>query len=75
MMPYVSVSARATWPLGLGCLCMLPIFTFWQELFYAGSDTSTITTEWAMTEFLRNPGVMQKVRQELSDVIGAGQMV
>ncbi|CBI35434.3 unnamed protein product, partial [Vitis vinifera] len=45
------------------------------ELFYAGSDTSTITTEWAMTEFLRNPGVMQKVRQELSEVIGAGQMV
>ena len=56
-------------------MCMLTIFTFWQELFYAGSDTSTITTEWAMTEFLRNPGVMQKVRQELSDVIGAGQMV
>ncbi|RVW86954.1 Geraniol 8-hydroxylase [Vitis vinifera] len=46
-----------------------------QELFYAGSDTSTITTEWAMTELLRNPRLMQKVRQELSEVIGAGQMV
>ncbi|KAJ9707341.1 hypothetical protein PVL29_002368 [Vitis rotundifolia] len=45
------------------------------ELFYAGSDTATITTEWAMTELLRNPRVMQKVRQELSKVIGAGQMV
>ncbi|CBI33787.3 unnamed protein product, partial [Vitis vinifera] len=45
------------------------------ELFYAGSDTSTITTEWAMTELLRNPRLMQKVRQELSEVIGAGQMV
>ncbi|KAL6348501.1 hypothetical protein AAG906_009961 [Vitis piasezkii] len=41
-----------------------------QELFYAGSDTSTITTEWAMTELLRNPRLMQKVRQELSEVIG-----
>ncbi|RVW74391.1 Geraniol 8-hydroxylase [Vitis vinifera] len=46
-----------------------------QELFYAGSDTSTITTEWAMTELLRNPRLMQKVRQELSEVIGVGQMV
>ena len=28
-----------------------------------------------MTELLRNPRLMQKVRQELSEVIGAGQMV
>lgn len=52
-----------------------PSFLFPQELFYAGSDTSTVTVEWAMTELLRNPQVMQKVKQELEEVIGKGETV
>ncbi|KAK9266576.1 hypothetical protein L1049_021626 [Liquidambar formosana] len=45
------------------------------ELFYAGGDTSSITTEWAMTELLRNPNALQKARKELVETIGTEQSV
>ncbi|CAI0546948.1 unnamed protein product [Linum tenue] len=35
------------------------------ELFTAGTDTNTATIEWAMTELIRNRGVMNKLREEL----------
>ncbi|CAL5432146.1 unnamed protein product [Camellia sinensis] len=44
-----------------------------QDLFIAGSDTSAITTEWAMAELLRNPSLLQKCRQELLQTIGTQQ--
>lgn len=40
------------------------------DLFIAGSDTSAITTEWAMAELLCNPKALQKTKQELLNVIG-----
>ncbi|GMJ06013.1 cytochrome P450, family 76, subfamily C, polypeptide 6 [Hibiscus trionum] len=45
------------------------------DLFIAGSDTSALTTEWAMTELLRNPEVLQKTKTELMEVIGSGRSV
>ncbi|KAK6794415.1 hypothetical protein RDI58_007868 [Solanum bulbocastanum] len=36
------------------------------ELIGAGSDTTTATTEWAMTELLRNKGAMHKLQAELT---------
>lgn len=45
------------------------------DLFIAGSDTSAITTEWAMAELLRNPKLLQKARKEIMDKIGANQQV
>ncbi|PKI49975.1 hypothetical protein CRG98_029649 [Punica granatum] len=45
------------------------------DLFIAGSDTSALTTEWAMAELLRKPSVLQKARQELLDVIGTERQV
>ena len=39
-------------------------------MFIAGSDTSGLTTEWAMAELLRKPKTLQKARQEVLDVIG-----
>ncbi|KAL5560725.1 hypothetical protein UlMin_036936 [Ulmus minor] len=45
------------------------------DLFIAGSDTSAITTEWAMAELLRQPSVLQKARKELSQVIGSNREV
>ncbi|XVE57350.1 hypothetical protein DITRI_Ditri04bG0084100 [Diplodiscus trichospermus] len=44
------------------------------DLFIAGSDTSAITTEWAMAELLRKPQVLQKTR-ELREVIGSEKVV
>ncbi|KAI6706776.1 hypothetical protein NL676_009738 [Syzygium grande] len=46
-----------------------------QDLFIAGSDTSALTTEWAMAELLRNPSLLQRSRDELVAVIGTGRPV
>ncbi|KAL3523035.1 hypothetical protein ACH5RR_015869 [Cinchona calisaya] len=35
------------------------------ELFIAGSDTSNSTIEWAMTELIKKPKCLEKIRQEL----------
>nr|ALT04746.1 CYP76 [Beta vulgaris] len=40
------------------------------DLFLAGTDTTSITLEWAMTELLRNPEKMEKVQIELDKVLG-----
>ncbi|KAF8722229.1 hypothetical protein HU200_022537 [Digitaria exilis] len=46
-----------------------------QDLFAAGSDTSSNTVEWAMTELLQNPVSMSKVCNELERVIGSGKNI
>uniref|UniRef100_A0A0D9VHC1 Cytochrome P450 n=1 Tax=Leersia perrieri TaxID=77586 RepID=A0A0D9VHC1_9ORYZ len=45
------------------------------EVFMAGSDTMSITLEWAMAELLRNPSAMAKARAELKDVLGDKEAV
>ncbi|XP_059643523.1 geraniol 8-hydroxylase-like [Cornus florida] len=45
------------------------------DLFIAGSDTSAITTEWAMAELLRKPDVLQKARKEIVETIGTKRLV
>lgn len=41
-----------------------------QEIFLAGSETTSSSIEWAMTELLCNPEAMDKVKTELSEVLG-----
>ncbi|XP_074263217.1 cytochrome P450 76T24-like [Silene latifolia] len=43
---------------------------FLMDLFIAGTDTTSSTLEWAMTELLRNPEKMAKAQEELDQVIG-----
>ncbi|KAJ7564823.1 hypothetical protein O6H91_02G035100 [Diphasiastrum complanatum] len=40
------------------------------NIFIAGTRTCTNTVHWAMSEILRHPGVLDKARQELNDLIG-----
>ncbi|KAL2892352.1 Geraniol 8-hydroxylase [Bienertia sinuspersici] len=40
------------------------------DLFVAGTDTTSSTLEWAMTELLRNPKAMQKAQLEVEEVLG-----
>lgn len=43
--------------------------TLLADLFAAGTDTSTITMEWAMAELLKNPSKLERVRKELEEAI------
>ncbi|KAK2975527.1 hypothetical protein RJ640_000977 [Escallonia rubra] len=45
------------------------------DLFVAGTDTTSSTLEWAMAEVLRNPGTMEKAKEELEQVIGKGKIL
>ncbi|VVB02811.1 unnamed protein product [Arabis nemorensis] len=45
------------------------------DLFTAGTDTSSSTVEWAMTELLRNPKTMTKTQAEIDRVIGQNGVV
>ncbi|KAA8516659.1 hypothetical protein F0562_016835 [Nyssa sinensis] len=40
------------------------------EMFFAGSETSSSTIEWAMAELLRSPNSMRKVKEELDRIVG-----
>ncbi|CAA3025243.1 ferruginol synthase-like [Olea europaea var. sylvestris] len=45
------------------------------DLFIAGTDTTSSTVEWIMTELIRNPEKMSKARNELWTVIGRNKQV
>lgn len=43
---------------------------FVQDLFVAGTDTTSSTLEWAMAELIKNPEKMRKARTELHQFVG-----
>lgn len=45
------------------------------DLFAAGTDTTSNSLEWTMTEVLRNPHTMAKAKKELEQIIGKGKIV
>ncbi|XP_057839362.2 cytochrome P450 76T24-like [Cryptomeria japonica] len=45
------------------------------DLFVAGTETITTTIEWVMAEFIRNPQKLNRVRQELGEVVGCNRKV
>ncbi|KAM3731410.1 hypothetical protein ACB098_12G161600 [Castanea mollissima] len=51
----------------------LNIKVFLKDFFIGGTDTTSATIEWAMTELLRNPDIMAKAKQELTETIGIGE--
>ncbi|KAL9167268.1 hypothetical protein ABFS82_05G084300 [Erythranthe guttata] len=45
------------------------------DIVAGGSDTTATMVEWVMTELLHNPSIMQKVQQEVTNVVGANNVV
>lgn len=46
-----------------------------QDIFAAGTDTSAITTEWALSELINHPDIMLKAVQEIDSIIGKERLV
>ena len=44
-------------------------------MFAAGTDTTSSTLEWAMTELIRNPKTLSEARLELEQTIGKGNQI
>uniref|UniRef100_U5FNQ5 Cytochrome P450 n=1 Tax=Populus trichocarpa TaxID=3694 RepID=U5FNQ5_POPTR len=44
-------------------------------MFVAGTETSAITLEWALTLLLNHPKVMQKVKAEIDEHVGHGRLL
>ncbi|KAF5203728.1 Cytochrome p450, partial [Thalictrum thalictroides] len=45
------------------------------DMFAAGTDTSSIVSEWAMSELVRHPEVMEKVQKEIREIAGSRQII
>ncbi|CAA6672350.1 unnamed protein product [Spirodela intermedia] len=48
---------------------------FIHDLFMAGTDTTSVTMEWALAELINNPAVLQNARREIDSVVGVSRLV
>ena len=46
-----------------------------QELVSAGTESSTMAVEWAMSEILKKPEIFASATEELDRVVGRGRWV
>lgn len=51
------------------------IKAFILDIFAAGTDTSAITTEWAMAELINNPHIIKRAQEEIDLVVGKDRLV
>ncbi|CAN1303640.1 Cytochrome P450 93A3 [Linum perenne] len=51
------------------------IKAFILDIFAAGTDTSAITTEWALAELINHLDILTKLQQEIDSVVGKSRMV
>ncbi|KAL8259993.1 hypothetical protein R6Q59_027946 [Mikania micrantha] len=45
------------------------------DLFLAGTDTSSKTVEWALAELINHPNIMNKVVEEIDQVVGKNKLL
>jgi cytochrome P450 len=46
-----------------------------QDLLAAGTDTTSVTLQWAMAELLRNPKLLKHAQDELDTIVGTDRVV
>lgn len=46
-----------------------------QNLFVAGTDTSSSTVEWAIAELIRNPLLLKQAQEEMDRIVGRDRLV
>ncbi|MQL89626.1 hypothetical protein Taro_022205 [Colocasia esculenta] len=51
------------------------IKAFVLDIFAAGTDSSAITTEWAMAELINHPAILHRAREEIDTVVGRSRLV
>ncbi|XVE96053.1 hypothetical protein REPUB_Repub02eG0188100 [Reevesia pubescens] len=51
------------------------IKAFILDIFAAGTDTSAVTTEWALAELINHPNIMEKAREEIDIIVGRNRIV
>ncbi|KAL2483128.1 Cytochrome [Forsythia ovata] len=50
------------------------IKAFILDIFAAGTDTSAITTEWALAELINHPNILHKAQKEIDSVVGKNRL-
>lgn len=45
------------------------------DLYAAGTDTSSIAIEWAMSEMIRNPDILKEAQKEIDSVVGRDRLL
>ncbi|KAK7362771.1 hypothetical protein VNO77_04892 [Canavalia gladiata] len=45
------------------------------DFFSAGTDSTAVATDWALSELINNPRVLQKAREEVESVVGKDRLV
>ncbi|XP_014495530.1 cytochrome P450 93A3 [Vigna radiata var. radiata] len=51
------------------------IKAFFLDIFVAGTDTTSLTIEWALSELINHPHVLEKARLEIDAVVGKSRIV
>ena len=51
------------------------VFTILQNILLGGTDTSSVTLEWAMSNLLNNPHILEKAKAELDTQVGQQRLV
>ncbi|PIA53483.1 hypothetical protein AQUCO_00900226v1 [Aquilegia coerulea] len=51
------------------------IKAFLQDIFAAGTETSSVALQWALAELINNPHVFKKARDEIESVVGTSRLV
>ncbi|KAL0924872.1 hypothetical protein M5K25_005730 [Dendrobium thyrsiflorum] len=46
-----------------------------QDMFIAGTDTTSITVEWILAELIRHPHILARAQQELDSIVGHNRLI